>query len=105
MTNAFDLIPRPNVAQAGKPAVQTQHQIADNISLPTGFNVDAPTKSIEKAPLLTLANRVKERRSPTVRLFQLPHSFNFFIPSNVKREGRRFIPLADSDDEEEEEAF
>ena len=79
MANTFDLIARPNVAKASKPAVQTQHQVAENISLPMGFNADAPTRSIEKAPLLTLANRVKERRSPTVRLFQLSHNFNFFM--------------------------
>jgi hypothetical protein len=80
MTNTFELIPRLNVVQGAKPAVQTQHQVAENISLPMGFNMDVPTKSIEKAPMLMLANRVKERRSPTVRSFQLSLTFNFFIP-------------------------
>jgi len=69
-TNTFNLIPRPNGVQRAEPAgtntVQAQHQVTENVPLPMGFNVDAPAKSIEK-PMP--ANRVKERRSPMVRLF------------------------------------
>jgi hypothetical protein len=90
LTNTFDLI--PNVAQGGQPArantIRTQQQVAENISLPMGFNVDGPTKSTEKASMLT---RVKERRSPTVRLFQLSHNSTSSYLKRKER-GKAFHP-------------
>jgi hypothetical protein len=108
MTNAFSLFPRPNVMQEPKPAcastLPTRHRVPENSFLLVGSDVDAPAKLREKTPMLTLSNKVKERRSPMVRIFKPTHTLSG--PNNeqrTKREGRRFIPLVDSDDEDEEE--